>query len=88
MGIKAAFICFIFAFGLSAFAADGHQSGTSLVGDYSNVVYIEEAGDDLGYDLKVRLDPQPRVYFQDCEGSCHGGVWIAAQRDEIGRAHV
>jgi hypothetical protein len=50
-----------------ALPADTKPIRSSL---YSSVRYVEEAGDDLGMEIRIHVGEKPWIDFIDCEGQC------------------
>ncbi|ESQ81769.1 hypothetical protein AEAC466_20315 [Asticcacaulis sp. AC466] len=61
----------------TVFTAAAHatpvRDAASMGGVYTNVQYIEEAGDLLGVEVDFRPGPSPTIIFKDCEGDCPAG---------------
>jgi hypothetical protein len=59
-GVLAGLVCLVFP-------ADAKPARTTV---FSSVRYIEEAGDDLGMEVRIHPGPKPWIDFVLCEGAC------------------
>ncbi|HJV40835.1 hypothetical protein, partial [Caulobacter sp.] len=80
------FIALIFSacVGLSTAAVERDHSGF-----YTDLKYIAEADDYLGFRIDVHQGPKSTVEFELCEGSCYGGETLPAtiEGDQISFVH-